>query len=85
MLAITSLFSLRHFVVSLASISALSTAYAAPLGSEYMTLDRRTEVHVGNKVGTLGKQLSPKSHEKSTVHRLGKLPLKFSMKIIADA
>jgi len=85
MLANTNLFSLRLFAVSLASISALSTAYAAPLGSEYVTLDRRTDVHVGSKVGTLGKQLSPTSHAKSTVHRLGKPPLKFPLKVIADA
>ena len=85
MLAITSLFSLRHFVVSLASISALSTAYAAPLWSDYTTLDRRNEVKVGDKFGTLGKQLSPKSHDKSTVHRLGRPSLKSSVRIIADA
>jgi len=73
MRAISGLFSLQHFVVLLASISALATAYAAPVRSDYMTLDRRaTTVTVSGKVAELGEQVSPASHAKSTVYRLSK-------------
>ncbi|KAF8961912.1 hypothetical protein BDZ97DRAFT_1920822 [Flammula alnicola] len=73
MRAISCLFSLQHFILSLASISALATAYAVPLQSDCMTLDRRADIHIVNgKVAELGKQISPSSHDKSTVHRLKK-------------
>jgi len=84
MLAISDLLSLWHFVISLASISASSTAYAAPSPVGLHDAWPSAEVHIGGKVGSLGKQLSPKSHDNSTVHRLGKLSLKSSVKIIAE-
>jgi hypothetical protein len=71
MRTISGLFSLQNFVVSLASMSALATAYAIPIRSEYTTLVRRdNKVTVGTKHGTLGKQISPATHTKSTVHHL---------------
>jgi hypothetical protein len=70
MRAISGLFSLQSFVVSLVSISTLATTYALPVDSESVALFRRNGVTVAGKTGKLGKQLSPASHAKSTVHRL---------------
>jgi len=70
MRTIGSLFSIRTFVISLASISALVTASAIPARSDSITLARRNPVTVGGKSGTTGERLSSEAHLKSTVHRL---------------
>jgi hypothetical protein len=71
---ISHFFSLQCFVASLASFSALTTAYAAPLRSDYTALDRRAETTlvVDGKVAELGTLISPASHTKSKVWRLAK-------------
>jgi len=76
---ISGLISIQPFVMSLVSLSVLATVGAAPVGSSYMTLDRRAPpkahavgdtITISDHVAVLGIQLSPKAHGKSTVSRV---------------
>jgi len=70
MRAVASLFSFRHFLVSLALISTFTSAYAIPVQSDCITLNRRNVVNVGDKAAVLGKQLTKPDKIKSSVHQL---------------
>jgi len=61
------------FFVSLVSLSTLTTTFAAPVKWDDTALERRTTpVHVGGHEIHKGAQLSPATHEKSTVWHVAK-------------